>query len=70
MVNEKEVFRDVYNVYLKYKDPDANDPFYWSELLNALCAVISKHGDDELAKDLAASVYCHLERKSVGGDWS
>lgn len=60
---EKYIFSDAYNLFLKYKDIDPNNDYYWECCVADAKLLTFKYHDYPFARELVLSVLGQLEFK-------
>lgn len=60
---EKYIFSDAYNLFLKYKDIDPNNSYYWECCMTDAKSLTSKYHDYPFARELILNVLGQLEFK-------
>lgn len=61
---EKEIFRDVYNLLLKY----INNEYDKKTIADEVSVIAEKYNNDRLCNDLLLAIISHIERKFKGNE--
>jgi hypothetical protein len=66
-MKEKEIFRDTYNYFLKYKDISLEDDVCWQKAIEE-SKVITKKYNSDLCNTMMIAILCRLEQRAKEKD--